>query len=91
MLSLCHHIVSANLLQSIVACFILLVFTMLAHRRRSRSANRAQQVVLACAIFDEDGRIMVTPEGSLPNRKVTTSNMERVRILYSNIHTGYRG
>jgi hypothetical protein len=53
---------------------------MLAQRRRSRSANRAQQVVLACAVFDKDGRIMVTPEGLLPNRKVTTSNMERVRI-----------
>ena len=56
---------------------------MLAQRRRSRSANRAQQVVLASAVFDEDGRIMVTPEGLIPNRKVTSSNMERVCLLYS--------
>jgi NO-binding membrane sensor protein with MHYT domain len=69
----------ADIKQSVAACFILLIFTMLAQRRRSRSANRAQEVVLACAIFDPNGRIMVTPDGVLPNRKVTTSYVERVR------------
>lgn len=54
---------------------------MLGQRRRSRSANRAQQVVLACAIFDSSGRIMVTPEGLLPNRRITTANVERVCLL----------
>ncbi|RDL31329.1 uncharacterized protein BP5553_09538 [Venustampulla echinocandica] len=62
---------------SIVACFILFVFAILAQRRRSRSANRAQHVVLASAIFDANGRILVTPEGTLPNQKVTTSYVER--------------
>jgi hypothetical protein len=52
---------------------------MLAQWRRSRSANRAQHVVLASAIFDKYGRIMVTPEGLLPNQKVTTSYVEWVR------------
>jgi hypothetical protein len=55
---------------------------MLAQRRRSRSANRAQQVVLACAIFDKHGKIMVTPEGLLPNQKVTNSYVERVCISH---------
>ncbi|KUJ13484.1 uncharacterized protein LY89DRAFT_591314 [Mollisia scopiformis] len=61
---------------SIAACFILIVFTFLAQRRRSRSANKARQVVLACAIFDSNGRIMVTPEGLLPNEKITASYRE---------------
>jgi hypothetical protein len=64
--------------QSITACFILFTFAILAQRRRSRSANRAQQVVLASAIFDMHGRLMVTPEGLLPNQKITTSYVERV-------------
>ena len=54
------------------------MFTMLAQRRKLLSANRAQQVVLACAVFDKQGRIMVTPEGLLPNRKVTSAYVERV-------------
>ncbi|KAH7346914.1 hypothetical protein BKA65DRAFT_456864 [Rhexocercosporidium sp. MPI-PUGE-AT-0058] len=62
---------------SITACFILLVFAILARRRRLRSANRAQHVVLASAIFDMHGRLLVTPEGHLPNQKVTTSYIER--------------
>lgn len=33
--------------------------------------------MLASATFDMDGRIMVTPEGSLPNRKITDSYAER--------------
>jgi hypothetical protein len=58
---------------------------MLAQRRRLRSANRAQEVVLACAIFDKHGKVMVTPEGILPNEKVTTTYVERVSILACNI------
>ncbi|KAH8652810.1 hypothetical protein BGZ60DRAFT_420285 [Tricladium varicosporioides] len=58
---------------SIAACFILIVFAFLAQRRRSNSADKARQVVLACAIFDSNRRIMVTSEGLLPNEKVTAS------------------
>ncbi|KAH8600190.1 hypothetical protein B0O99DRAFT_503943 [Bisporella sp. PMI_857] len=62
---------------SITACFILLVFAILAQRRRLLSANRAQHVVLAAAVFDKYGRLLVTPEGLLPNQTVTTSYVER--------------
>ncbi|KAF4635618.1 hypothetical protein G7Y89_g2472 [Cudoniella acicularis] len=61
---------------SIAACLILVVFTTVAQRRRALSADRAQQVVLASAIFDQHGRIMVTPEGRLPNQKIMTSYVE---------------
>jgi hypothetical protein len=44
----------------------------------AHSARRAQQVVLAAAIFDNENRILVTPEGCLPNKKITESWVERV-------------
>ncbi|RDW60762.1 hypothetical protein BP6252_12145 [Coleophoma cylindrospora] len=62
---------------SVGACLLLITLTFLAQRRRALSANRAQQVVLAAAIFDKDGRLMVSPEGLLPNRKITNSFIER--------------
>ncbi|KFY49131.1 hypothetical protein V495_00719 [Pseudogymnoascus sp. VKM F-4514 (FW-929)] len=61
---------------SVAACVIILALTVITQRRRTRSANRAQQVVLASAIFDRNGRLLVTPEGVLPNQKVTTSYVE---------------
>ncbi|KAG4436402.1 hypothetical protein IFR05_008125 [Cadophora sp. M221] len=69
-------IVIVVIVLSITACFILFVFAVLARRRRSRSADQAQHVVLASAIFDVHGRLLVTPEGYLPNQKVTTSHIE---------------
>ena len=38
---------------------------------------RAQQVVLACAYFDETGRIMVTQEGNFPCEKITNRYIEK--------------
>ena len=48
-----------------------MALALLRQRSRRLSADRAQQVVLACATFDQDGRLMVTPEGVLPSRKIT--------------------
>ncbi len=62
-------------------CAALITLAIIGRRSRSRSADRARQVVLACAIFDPDGGIMVTPEGLLPCRKITDSYIERVGIL----------
>jgi hypothetical protein len=50
----------------------------MAQRRRTMTANRAQQVVLACATFDSHGRLLVTSEGLLPSQKITNSYIERV-------------
>ena len=57
---------------------------MIGQRSRKLSADRAQQVVLACAMFDINGKLMVTPEGILPCQKITDSFTERVRTI-SNI------
>ncbi|CZR66694.1 related to MHYT domain signalling protein [Phialocephala subalpina] len=62
---------------SIAACFILIVLATLAQRRMARSADGAQHIILASATFDQNGRLMVTPEGLLPSQKVTNSHDER--------------
>lgn len=41
-------------------------------RHRQRVLKRSsQKVMLACALFDRDGRILVTTEGVLPSREIT--------------------
>ncbi|GAB7354935.1 hypothetical protein MBLNU459_g5556t1 [Dothideomycetes sp. NU459] len=54
----------------IVAGIALLTILFLQSRRASALAKRAQQVMLACAFFDEHGNIMVTNEGLLPSQKI---------------------
>jgi hypothetical protein len=43
-----------------------------------RAVKRAQQIVLAAAVFDPDGKLMVTTEGMLPTRKITSAYLEQV-------------
>lgn len=56
---------------------ILLGLTMLRSYKRKTSRSHARQLVLACAYFDEHGRIMVTPEGALPCEKITDHYIEK--------------
>lgn len=71
-----------NSFKAIGCCIILVSFALVGQRSRQRSADRAQQVVLACATFDAEGRLMVTPEGLLPCQKITDSYLERVGASY---------
>ena len=41
-------------------------------------AAKAQQIVLAAAVFDKQGRILVTPEGLLPSEKITETFPQKV-------------
>ncbi|KAL8368614.1 hypothetical protein RB599_004167 [Gaeumannomyces hyphopodioides] len=41
-----------------------------------RFANRARKVQLAAAVFDRQGRVMVSPDGFLPCEKITDSFVE---------------
>jgi hypothetical protein len=56
--------------------------TFLAQWRLAKLAKRAQQVVLATAIFDYEDKILVTSEGYLPHKKITDSWIERVRKIH---------
>ncbi|KAI8624602.1 hypothetical protein F5Y19DRAFT_310077 [Xylariaceae sp. FL1651] len=41
------------------------------------NANKARQVVLAAAVFDQTGRILVNPDGLLPSEKITDTYIEK--------------
>lgn len=47
-------------------------------KRKRQLAERAQQVVLACARFDGEGRIMVSQDGHLPCQKITVDRNQMV-------------
>lgn len=59
------------------ACVLLLTLAILTSRTSKLVNSRAQQLVLACAYFDENGRILVTTEGQLPTTKITDQYVER--------------
>lgn len=50
---------------------------MLGGYRKKISRSHAKQLVLALAYYDDHGRIMVTPEGSLPCEKITDHYVEK--------------
>ncbi|EAU31987.1 conserved hypothetical protein [Aspergillus terreus NIH2624] len=52
------------------ACGILSACAIAAGGHRRRLRTQAQQLVLTCAFFDPEGRIMVTPHALLPSRKI---------------------
>jgi hypothetical protein len=61
---------------------------LLAQWRAAKLAKRAQQVVLAAAIFDSEERILVSPEGFLPHKKITDTWVERVFGLTLFLNSG---
>lgn len=65
------NVILASVLSMIalVGCMMLFYWTSIHHRRL---AKRAHQVVLAAVIRDEHGKVLVTQEGLLPCRTITT-------------------
>lgn len=47
-------------------------------RVRKGYANRAQRITLAAAVFDEHGRVLVTPDGFMPSEVVTSTFLQKV-------------
>lgn len=56
---------------------VLLIIALYRGVRVRIDRSRAQQVVLACAYFDETGRIMLTQEGAFPCQKITDRYIEK--------------
>ena len=67
--------------QSLLACFVCLIFGFLTQVRKKQLADRAQHVVLASVTFDPDGKILVTQEGLMPSQKITKQYNQRVGVL----------
>ncbi|KAK7906149.1 hypothetical protein LTR67_000875 [Exophiala xenobiotica] len=62
---------------SMGSCIMLLVVIAIRGRRRRNARITSQQLVLACSYFDEEGNLMVTQDGLLPNTKITNHYIER--------------
>ncbi|KAI8402169.1 hypothetical protein FOFC_17474 [Fusarium oxysporum] len=52
---------------SLGACFVIAISTIIRIRNLRKSAFRAQQVTLGTTVFDKGGRILVDPDGLIPN------------------------
>ncbi|PHH89777.1 hypothetical protein CDD83_5288 [Cordyceps sp. RAO-2017] len=62
---------------SIAACIVMVISSFYSSWVKRDYASKSQQVVLAAAIFDEKGRIMVNQEGFLPSEVVTDTFMTK--------------
>ena len=63
------------------SCVILLIVAFIRGRAKRTARSKAQRLVLACAYFDDEGRLMVTQEGALPSEKITNHYVEKVCTL----------
>ena len=55
-------------------------------RKQTKEADRAKDVALAAAIFDPEGKIMVTPEGLLPTYSLTNTFIDEVCLVLANVY-----
>ncbi|KIX08420.1 uncharacterized protein Z518_03076 [Rhinocladiella mackenziei CBS 650.93] len=62
---------------SMGSCVVLLIVASIRGRNKRSARIKAQRLVLACAYFDEDGKLMVTQEGILPSEKITNRYVEK--------------
>ncbi|KIW82278.1 hypothetical protein Z517_05305 [Fonsecaea pedrosoi CBS 271.37] len=68
-------VIAASL--SMGSCVILLVVAFIRGRNKLSARIKAQRLVLACAYFDTEGKMMVTQEGTLPSEKITNHYIEK--------------
>ncbi|KAH7025297.1 uncharacterized protein B0I36DRAFT_332996 [Microdochium trichocladiopsis] len=72
---------------SIGACFIMAGIAIYSARIRKGYASKAQRIVLASAVFDKRGRILVTPDGVLPSEEITDSFLQKSHdAVFSTAH-----
>lgn len=63
---------------AIAAAAVMFATAVLSAKTRKSYATKSQQVVLASAVFDKEGRIMVTPDGLIPSEKITQTFPQKV-------------
>lgn len=62
---------------SVAAALIMAVTAVYTNHVMRRYADKAQHVVLAAAVFDLSGRILVNPDGLLPSEQITDTYIEK--------------
>lgn len=63
---------------SVATCFVMAGFAVYSAHVRKGYANKAQRITLAAAVFDRNGRILVTPDGHLPSEEITSTFLQKV-------------
>ncbi|KAK4235834.1 hypothetical protein C8A03DRAFT_36313 [Achaetomium macrosporum] len=64
---------------SLSACLVMAGLAIYSARVRKGYADRARTITLASAVFDEHGRVMVTPDGFLPSEVVTRTFLQKTQ------------
>ncbi|KAL2151770.1 hypothetical protein VTH82DRAFT_6868 [Thermothelomyces myriococcoides] len=64
---------------SFAACLIMACLAIYSARVRKGYTQRAQRITLAAAVFDEHGRILVTPDGFVPSEVVTHTFLQKTQ------------
>ncbi|CCC14912.1 hypothetical protein SMACR_07691 [Sordaria macrospora] len=64
---------------AISSCLVMAGVAIHSSRIRKVYASKAQKITLAAAIFDEHGRILVTPDGNLPSEEITTTFLQKTQ------------
>lgn len=65
------------ILLSFSACVIMAGTAVYGARIKRRYATKAQQIILATAVFDKQGRILVNSDGLIPSEVITDSYLEK--------------
>ncbi|KAH7009259.1 uncharacterized protein B0I36DRAFT_60818 [Microdochium trichocladiopsis] len=72
---------------SVAASCVMITTAVCPARTRKRYAAKAQQIVLAAAVFDDRGRILVSPDGLLPSETITeTFPQKSANDIFSTAH-----
>ncbi|KAK3946791.1 hypothetical protein QBC32DRAFT_356529, partial [Pseudoneurospora amorphoporcata] len=64
---------------AISSCLVMAGVAIHSSRIRKVYASKAQKITLAAAIFDDHGRILVTPDGNLPSEEITTTFLQKTQ------------
>jgi len=64
---------------AIIACLAVFSFTVIAHLRNVNLSQGRRKVVLAAMIYDEDDRLLVSPDGVLPMVDIASFDVDKKR------------
>lgn len=74
------------ILLSVATCLVMAGTAIYTAQVKRRHATKAQQVLLASAIFDKQGRILVTSNGMIPSELITNTFLEHGSAAFNEAH-----
>lgn len=72
---------------SVAVCLVIAGTAVYSARVRKAYADKAQKITLAAAVFDQQGRILVTTDGLLPSEEITSKFVQKTQNdVFSTAH-----